>query len=151
MRPRAQLSCLLWYCVAELPTSVCLFFFFNDTATTEIYTRSIVGSVRCVQETVSTQSTWACVVSSDLTFSALSDAEIRAYVETEQPMSNSGSYMLQLHGSTLCEKISGCFYGVWGFPLNAFAKMLIPFLKTCLLYTSPSPRDLSTSRMPSSA
>ena len=25
------------------------------------------------------------------------------------------------------------------------------FLKTCLLYTSPSPRDLSTSRMPSSA
>eukprot|EP00831_Metopus_contortus_P062480 TRINITY_DN54613_c0_g1_i1.p2 TRINITY_DN54613_c0_g1~~TRINITY_DN54613_c0_g1_i1.p2 ORF type:complete len:147 (+),score=17.92 TRINITY_DN54613_c0_g1_i1:2-442(+) len=27
-------------------------FFFNDTATTEIYTRSIVGSVRCVQETV---------------------------------------------------------------------------------------------------
>ena len=25
------------------------------------------------------------------------------------------------------------------------------FLKCCLLYTSPSPRDLSTSRMPSSA
>ncbi|CAA2159194.1 hypothetical protein MBRA_04415 [Methylobacterium brachiatum] len=24
------------------------FFFFNDTATTEIYTRKIVGSVRCV-------------------------------------------------------------------------------------------------------
>src|SRR5678810_838262 len=24
------------------------FFFFNDTATTEIYTRSLVGSVRCV-------------------------------------------------------------------------------------------------------
>eukprot|EP00831_Metopus_contortus_P050546 TRINITY_DN4248_c0_g1_i15.p1 TRINITY_DN4248_c0_g1~~TRINITY_DN4248_c0_g1_i15.p1 ORF type:complete len:181 (-),score=25.83 TRINITY_DN4248_c0_g1_i15:162-704(-) len=31
--------------------SFSLFFFFNDTATTEIYTRSIVGSVRCVQET----------------------------------------------------------------------------------------------------
>jgi len=26
-----------------------------------------------------------------------------------------------------------------------------PDLQTCLLYTSPSPRDLSTSRMPSSA
>ena len=25
------------------------------------------------------------------------------------------------------------------------------YAKTCLLYTSPSPRDLSTSRMPSSA
>ena len=31
-------------------------------------------------------------------------------------------------------------------------KNLTPaFLRTCLLYTSPSPRDLSTSRMPSSA
>ena len=28
---------------------------------------------------------------------------------------------------------------------------LLPFTKNCLLYTSPSPRDLSTSRMPSSA
>ena len=25
------------------------------------------------------------------------------------------------------------------------------YIRTCLLYTSPSPRDLSTSRMPSSA
>eukprot|EP00825_Cyclidium_porcatum_P033076 TRINITY_DN35171_c0_g1_i2.p1 TRINITY_DN35171_c0_g1~~TRINITY_DN35171_c0_g1_i2.p1 ORF type:complete len:362 (+),score=93.25 TRINITY_DN35171_c0_g1_i2:38-1123(+) len=38
--------------------SIYIFFFFNDTATTEIYTLHIVGSVRCVQETVSTQSTW---------------------------------------------------------------------------------------------
>eukprot|EP00831_Metopus_contortus_P017845 TRINITY_DN17552_c0_g1_i1.p2 TRINITY_DN17552_c0_g1~~TRINITY_DN17552_c0_g1_i1.p2 ORF type:complete len:155 (+),score=16.87 TRINITY_DN17552_c0_g1_i1:38-502(+) len=29
----------------------CVYFFFSGTATTEIYTRSIVGSVRCVQET----------------------------------------------------------------------------------------------------
>ena len=27
---------------------VFIIFFFNDTATTEIYTRSLVGSVRCV-------------------------------------------------------------------------------------------------------
>ena len=31
------------------------------------------------------------------------------------------------------------------------AKMMVEVAKTCLLYTSPSPRDLSTSRMPSSA
>ena len=30
-------------------------------------------------------------------------------------------------------------------------KKIIIYNKTCLLYTSPSPRDLSTSRMPSSA
>ena len=29
--------------------------------------------------------------------------------------------------------------------------LLIPHINNCLLYTSPSPRDLSTSRMPSSA
>ena len=38
-----------------------------------------------------------------------------------------------------------CYYGVYkhydGYPQGA----------ACLLYTSPSPRDLSTSRMPSSA
>ena len=32
-------------------------------------------------------------------------------------------------------------------PASSFADLMIP----CLLYTSPSPRDLSTSRMPSSA
>ena len=32
-----------------------------------------------------------------------------------------------------------------------FIKLEMPMTKDCLLYTSPSPRDLSTSRMPSSA
>ena len=36
------------------------------------------------------------------------------------------------------------------FPISGI-KMDFPFTKSCLLYTSPSPRDLSTSRMPSSA
>ena len=40
-------------------------------------------------------------------------------------------------------------------PLPAEQKTIAEYLpdeyKTCLLYTSPSPRDLSTSRMPSSA
>ena len=37
--------------------------------------------------------------------------------------------------------------------LNVAAKVLIfvVLVASCLLYTSPSPRDLSTSRMPSSA
>ena len=32
-----------------------------------------------------------------------------------------------------------------------FQEMVLPLGVDCLLYTSPSPRDLSTSRMPSSA
>ena len=38
-------------------------------------------------------------------------------------------------------------------PIEFTEEQVIEFLKCkdCLLYTSPSPRDLSTSRMPSSA
>ena len=38
----------------------------------------------------------------------------------------------------------------FGFDLKQI-KLVIEQLRNCLLYTSPSPRDLSTSRMPSSA
>ena len=34
---------------------------------------------------------------------------------------------------------------------KSFFQELIEHITSCLLYTSPSPRDLSTSRMPSSA
>ena len=38
-------------------------------------------------------------------------------------------------------------------PLDVHLMIVEPerYIQTCLLYTSPSPRDLSTSRMPSSA
>ena len=42
---------------------------------------------------------------------------------------------------------STCFISVEGGNKNS----LSPLTSVCLLYTSPSPRDLSTSRMPSSA
>ena len=38
-----------------------------------------------------------------------------------------------------------------GYTATPFANVLIDVENNCLLYTSPSPRDLSTSRMPSSA
>ena len=49
---------------------------------------------------------------------------------------------------------TGCsFYPFSGSVLAALNKDLVIYkqTKSCLLYTSPSPRDLSTSRMPSSA
>src|SRR5678815_886049 len=36
------------FCLKKKKKFFFFFFFFNDTATTEIYTRSLVGSVRCV-------------------------------------------------------------------------------------------------------
>ena len=94
--------------------------------THQCITAAWIGLVNEKYEFVDTA---AVVVSTDLTFYPLSDAEIKAYVDTEQPMNNSGSYMLQAHGATLYSKLNGCFYAVWGFPLNGFAQMLIPMLK----------------------
>ena len=44
-------------------------------------------------------------------------------------------------------------YSSWYYAreFNVFERNLDAINQTCLLYTSPSPRDLSTSRMPSSA
>ena len=60
-----------------------------------------------------------------------------------------------LHGITL-ERILTELVDYYGWEdlafrirINCFKKD--PSIKSCLLYTSPSPRDLSTSRMPSSA
>ena len=46
------------------------------------------------------------------------------------------------------QKVCQMSTGQGGWPLSVF---LTPEQRPCLLYTSPSPRDLSTSRMPSSA
>ena len=40
---------------------------------------------------------------------------------------------------------------LWGLNESIYNELRIEQFKICLLYTSPSPRDLSTSRMPSSA
>eukprot|EP00831_Metopus_contortus_P074923 TRINITY_DN68499_c0_g1_i1.p2 TRINITY_DN68499_c0_g1~~TRINITY_DN68499_c0_g1_i1.p2 ORF type:complete len:127 (+),score=30.20 TRINITY_DN68499_c0_g1_i1:98-478(+) len=126
-----------------------MFFFFNDTATTEIYTRSIVGSVRCVQETVSTQSTWVLpnFRPSQKTNSVLQFHD--ALFHAEESLSR---HNIQIK-SLLCEFKINTIFQLNFFFLELFLLRIIinKSFHTCLLYTSPSPRDLSTSRMPSSA
>ena len=46
--------------------------------------------------------------------------------------------------------IGALFFDVWGADTSPL-KTLSVFAWTCLLYTSPSPRDLAQSRIPSSA
>ena len=45
--------------------------------------------------------------------------------------------------------VSEMLFGLVTFPSEMLK--VDPLMDSCLLYTSPSPRDLSTSRMPSSA
>ena len=60
---------------------------------------------------------------------------INAAAAANRPLNSTGQYK-----ALVCIMLQGG---------NDAANMLIP--RGCLLYTSPSPRDLSTSRMPSSA
>ena len=55
-----------------------------------------------------------------------------------------------LYGGVVMVSAYNLIYGSNGYLTNAAAR-IFPEMDTCLLYTSPSPRDLSTSRMPSSA
>ena len=59
-------------------------------------------------------------------------------------------YALVALGFVLIYKASGIFNYAQGV-MALFAAMTLVGVMDCLLYTSPSPRDLSTSRMPSSA
>ena len=64
-------------------------------------------------------------------------------LNVKEKMPSSGSVkkvVIFLHG-----------YGADGADLFSLSDPLSEQLPDCLLYTSPSPRDLSTSRMPSSA
>ena len=56
-----------------------------------------------------------------VTFSALSDSEIDAYIETGSPMDKAGAYGIQDDwGAVFVKEVQGDFYNVVGFPLNRF-------------------------------
>eukprot|EP00831_Metopus_contortus_P066630 TRINITY_DN59442_c0_g1_i1.p1 TRINITY_DN59442_c0_g1~~TRINITY_DN59442_c0_g1_i1.p1 ORF type:complete len:155 (+),score=21.08 TRINITY_DN59442_c0_g1_i1:51-515(+) len=137
------------------------FFFFNDTATTEIYTRSIVGSVRCVQETGYQrrvhggvqlyEAGFVCIFSTFLLYSL-----IRFFGRGFRVLDVLLNNMYLIYFQRLYFIPSILLLVIFDFLELTFILLmdqtsLYLTIYTCLLYTSPSPRDLSTSRMPSSA
>lgn len=62
-----------------------------------------------------------------VTFKTLSLEEIRAYVETGEPMDKAGSYGIQNADISPVAKIDGDYYNVVGLPLARLRDMLISF------------------------
>ncbi len=60
----------------------------------------------------------------EVTFYPLTEAEIKAYVATGEPMDKAGSYGIQGKGSLLVKKIDGDFYNVMGLPVAALWRVL---------------------------
>jgi septum formation protein len=60
-----------------------------------------------------------------VTFAALTDDEIAAYVETESPMDKAGGYGIQDHtGPLFVDDLEGDYYNVVGLPLRPLYRTL---------------------------
>ena len=60
----------------------------------------------------------------DLHFRELSDAEIRRYVATGEPMDKAGSYGIQGGAALFCQGIRGDYYNVMGLPVCRLGQVL---------------------------
>ena len=67
-----------------------------------------------------------------VTFSKMTDEEIRWYIDTLEPMDKAGSYGINGHGALFIEKIEGDFYSVVGLPVHELKKHLEICGFTCL-------------------
>ena len=60
----------------------------------------------------------------EVTFRALSQTEVEAYIATGEPMDKAGAYGIQGYGALLVEGISGDYYNVMGLPVCRLGRIL---------------------------
>lgn len=65
--------------------------------------------------------------STDVFFRPASEAELRSYIATGEPMDKAGAYGVQGRGALLVERLEGDFFNVMGLPLLRLARMLEKF------------------------
>lgn len=58
-------------------------------------------------------------------FEPVSDAEISAYLDTDEPYDKAGAYALQGRAGSMIQRIEGCASNVIGLPMPLLKKMLI--------------------------
>jgi septum formation protein len=60
----------------------------------------------------------------DVTFHALSAADIDAYIATREPMDKAGAYGIQGFGATIVARVDGDYFAVMGLPLQRLVRVL---------------------------
>jgi septum formation protein len=58
-----------------------------------------------------------------VTFRDLTDQQIRAYVETGEPMDKAGAYGIQGYGATIIRRVEGDYFAVMGMPLGLLVSL----------------------------
>lgn len=86
--------------------------------THRVLTAVAVGTVRKRQQAVS---------ESKVTFTAMSAAQIKAYVATGEPMGKAGAYGVQGRAAAYISRLSGSYSGIMGLPMFETAEMLRSF------------------------
>ena len=64
------------------------------------------------------------LVTTEVRFRDLSDAEIRRYVDTREPMDKAGAYGIQGEGGALVAEVRGSYTNVVGLPLEETLRLL---------------------------
>lgn len=67
-------------------------------------------------------------VTTRVRFFALSEAEIEAYIATDEPYDKAGGYGIQGAAALFCEEIEGDYYNIMGLPVSRLARALRPLL-----------------------
>ena len=67
------------------------------------------------------------VVRTRVHFRPMTDAEIRAYIATGEPMDKAGAYGVQSRGALFVERIDGDFFNVMGLPVEQLGLVLARF------------------------
>jgi len=97
---------------------------FHDVVT------GVVVTLLDSKSSVSGQEVFMCV--SQVKFVDLSDEEIQAYIETEEPVGKAGGYGIQGLGEILISEVSGSFTNVVGIPLHDVCQSIASLLDSHL-------------------
>ncbi|HYD52573.1 MAG TPA: nucleoside triphosphate pyrophosphatase, partial [Gemmatimonadaceae bacterium] len=98
-----------------------------DTADAARMLRRLSGRAHTVLTAVAVD--WRGTVLSEVeevgvTFRALDDGEIAAYVATGEPMDKAGSYGIQGYGATIVTRIDGDYFAVMGLPVQRLVRLV---------------------------
>jgi len=99
----------------------------GDVADASLMLRELSGRTHIVLTAVAVSwrgSTHTAVEQVAVTFRALSDHDIRCYVETGEPMDKAGAYGIQGFGATIVERVDGDYFSVMGLGLRRVAALL---------------------------
>jgi septum formation protein len=99
----------------------------RDAADARTIVRRLAGRTHTVHTAVAVARdgrTESAVESVEVTFRALTDAEIARYVATGEPMDKAGAYGIQGWGATIVERVDGDYFSVMGLGLRRLVDVL---------------------------